>query len=274
MGSAGSSFRAIEKGPVMKKLTIVKIGGAVLDDSEKLTVFLNDFSKIEGAKILVHGGGKMATQLAKNLGVNTELIDGRRVTDKDTLPIAVMVYAGLINKQVVAQLQAAGCDAIGLSGADGGLIQTVKRSTAVLDYGFVGDCTSESIDVSRLQQFLESGLCPVFSAITVDSQGQLLNTNADTIASCLAIALASSYNVSLVYCFEHKGVLQDIENPNAVISSVDGSKFKLLKETGVITKGMLPKIENARQAVEQGVSEVWIKGYMSLGQPEEGTCVQ
>lgn len=273
MGGTSCSYGTVEEGKVMKKLTIVKIGGEVLDNAEKLNVFLNDFSQIEGAKILVHGGGKLATQLANKVGVNTELIDGRRITDKDTLPIAVMVYAGLINKQVVAQLQSIGCDALGLSGADGRMIQTVKRSTAVLDYGFVGDCTSKSIYVSRLQQFLELGLCPVFSAITVDNRGQLLNTNADTIASCLAIALSFSYKVSLVYCFEHKGVLQDIENPNAVIPSIDHAKFELLKGMGIITKGMLPKIENARQAVEQGVSEVWIKSYKSLNQ-SEGTCIQ
>lgn len=258
----------------MRKLTIVKIGGEILDDAEKLTVFLNDFSKIEGPKILVHGGGKVATQLANNLGMNTRMVEGRRITDKDTLPIAVMVYAGLINKKVVAELQSNGCDALGLSGVDGGLIKTVKRSTEFLDYGFVGDCTEESINVSRLHQLLDLGFCPVFSAITVDDQGQLLNTNADTIASCLSIALSVSHNVSLLYCFEHSGVLQDIQNEQSVIPIVDDMLIETLKETGIITKGMLPKIENAMKAAHRGVTEIWIKSYKSLNQFNCGTRIQ
>ncbi len=258
----------------MRKLTIVKVGGEILDDVEKLTVFLHDFSKIEGSKILVHGGGKVATQLANKLGVNTEMIEGRRITDEQTLPIAVMVYAGLINKKVVAQLQSNGCDALGLCGVDGGLIKTVKRSTALLDYGFVGDCTDESINVSRLQQLLDLGFCPVFSAITVDDQGQLLNTNADTIASCLSIALSGIYNVSLMYCFEHSGVLKDVQDAQSVIPIVDDMSIETLKETGIITKGMLPKIENAMKAAHLGVTEVCIRSYKSLNQFNDGTCIQ
>lgn len=258
----------------MRELTIVKVGGEILDDVEKLTVFLNDFSKIEGSKILVHGGGKVATQLAHKLGVNTEMIEGRRITNEETLPIAVMVYAGLINKKVVAQLQTNGCEALGLCGADGGLIKTVKRSTVHLDYGFVGDCTDDSINVSRLQQLLDLGFCPVFSAITVNDQGQLLNTNADTIASCLAIALSDIYNVSLIYCFEHSGVLQDVQNAQSVIPIVDDILIETLKETGIITKGMLPKIENAMLAAHRGVAEVWIKSYKTLNQFNCGTLIQ
>ncbi len=257
----------------MQKLTVIKIGGNIVDDAKALSDFLDAFSQVEAPKILVHGGGKLATKLADQLGVSTDMVEGRRITTQAMLPVTVMVYAGLINKQIVAQLQNRKCDALGVSGADGQLITSTKRPVSTVDYGFVGDCTPQDVNTTRLQQILNLGLCPVFSAITADKEGQLLNTNADTIASNLAIALTTHYHVDLVYCFERKGVLRDVQDENSVISNLNAINFKQLKEEGIIAAGMVPKIVNALNAVEQKVAQVYIKQANDLLDEKAGTCI-
>lgn len=258
----------------MQKLTVVKIGGNIVDNEAALQSFLDIYTQIDGPKILVHGGGKLATRLAKQLNIETEMVNGRRITDKNMLPITVMVYAGLINKQIVAQLQTRGCDAIGFSGADAKLITSKKRPTEPIDYGFVGDFEATDVNVTRIKQVLEIGLYPVFSAITADENGQLLNTNADTIASNLAVALANEYTVDLVYCFERKGVLQDLNDESSVITNIDRTSFETLKSNGVIADGMLPKIENALAAIDQRVNKVCIKQAEDLLDSQAGTTIQ
>lgn len=242
----------------MKKLSIVKIGGNVLDDAVALERFLADFSALDGAKILVHGGGKLATELAKQIGIEQIMVDGRRITDAETLKITVMVYAGLINKQVVASLQAKNIQAIGLSGADANIICTVKRAINPIDYGFVGDMDSKSVNTNLLAKFLDLELVPVFSAITHNGQGQLLNTNADTIASALAVAMTEIYEVKLIYCFEKNGVLRTIEDENSVIETITKTTYTTLINEGIISKGMIPKLDNAFVAIENGVKLVVI----------------
>ncbi len=258
----------------MQSLTVIKIGGNIVDDESALNAFLDIYARIEGPKVLVHGGGKLATRMAAQLGIETQMVNGRRITDEAMLPIAVMVYAGLINKQITAQLQARGCDAMGISGADAKLIQSHKRPTEPIDYGYVGDFEASDVNVVRLQQLLEIGISPVFSAITADKEGQLLNTNADTIASYIAVALATKYKVALVYCFERKGVLQDINDENSVINTINQENFTQLKQQGVIADGMLPKIENALAAVNQGVDKVCIKKAEDLLDIKAGTTIQ
>ena len=258
----------------MQNLTVIKIGGNIVDNEQLLQSFLNIYSQIEGHKILVHGGGKLATRLATQLGLETQMVNGRRITDEQMLSVAVMVYAGLINKQITAQLQARNCDAIGLSGADAKIIQSTKRSTTPIDYGFVGDLQASDINTERVKQLIDLGLCPIFSAITADREGQLLNTNADTIASTLAVAMTNFFNVSLVYCFERKGVLQNINDENSVISIIDKISFTQLKQEGVIADGMLPKIENALAAINQGVKSVCIKQAEDLLDKNAGTTIQ
>ncbi|WP_413513747.1 acetylglutamate kinase [Myroides odoratus] len=258
----------------MQKLTLVKIGGTIVDDAIALKEFLALYTQLASPKILVHGGGKIATELAKDLAIPTEMIQGRRITSSAMLPVTVMVYAGLINKQIVAQLQQKNCDAIGLSGADAQLIVSHKRPVQNIDYGFVGDFEPKDVNTTRLRQLIDLGLCPVLSAITADNEGQLLNTNADTIASNLAVALASLYQVELVYCFEKKGVLYDVKDENTVIPTINPTNFKALKKEGVIAAGMLPKIENALAAVEQEVSKVCIKQAESLLDETAGTVIR
>lgn len=257
----------------MQKLTVVKIGGNIVDDVVALEDFLAMYTQLPSPKILVHGGGKLATKLADDMAIPTEMIEGRRITSAAMLPITVMVYAGLINKQIVAQLQQQNCDAIGLSGADGQLIVSHKRPVHKVDYGFVGDFTPKEVNTTRLEQLLTLGLCPVFCAITADKEGQLLNTNADTIASNLAVALASLYQVELVYCFEKQGVLYDVKDENSVIPTINPTNFIALKREGVIAAGMLPKIENALAAVQQQVSKVCIKQAKSLLDETAGTVI-
>lgn len=258
----------------MQNLTVIKIGGNIVDNEYALQSFLNTYAQIQGPKILVHGGGKLATRMAKQLGLETQMVNGRRITDEKMLPIAVMVYAGLINKQIVAQLQRRGCDAMGFSGADAKLITSRKRPINPIDFGFVGDFEASDVNVARIQQLLEIGLTPVFSAITADKEGQLLNTNADTIASNLAVALATEYKVDLVYCFERKGVLQDLNDESSVISIIDRANFKQLKQDGIIAAGMLPKIENALAAIDQHVNKVCIKQAEDLLDEQAGTTIQ
>lgn len=242
----------------MKRLYVIKIGGNVIDNSENLYNFLNDFASLDGYKILIHGGGKIATDLSHTLGIEPKMVEGRRITDIETLRVVTMVYAGLINKNIVAQLQRVECNAIGLTGADANLIRATRRPVKDIDYGFVGDLSSDSVDSQKLSALLQTGVIPVFSAITHDGEGQLLNTNADTIASSIAVAMASLYEVSLVYCFEKKGVLQDVNSDDSVIREISSSEFDRLKSDSIIAGGMLPKLENAFRAINNGVTEVYI----------------
>lgn len=241
-----------------KTLTIIKIGGNVIDNSEKLHEFLKSFTDLPGFKILVHGGGKAATKISDELGIEAKMVDGRRITDIETLRIVTMVYGGLINKNIVAQMQAYGSNAIGLTGADGNIIKAVKRPVKEIDFGFVGDLDENSVNTEFLCKLLKIGAIPVFCALTHDGDGQLLNTNADTIASVLAVSLSKYFETSLVYCFEKKGVLKDVDNESSVISQIRSSEFETLKGQGVIAGGMLPKLYNAFEAINNGVKDVYI----------------
>lgn len=238
----------------MEKLTIVKVGGNVINDPSALEGFLTDFAALKGNKILVHGGGKRATKLAEDLGLQATMINGRRVTDMATLDIVVMVYAGLLNKNITATLQKFNCNALGLSGADGNSIQAHKRKVTDIDYGYAGDV--DGINAENIATFIKGQMTPVFCAITHDTQGQLLNTNADTIASTIAVGMSTLYQVSLIYTFEKNGVLRSIEDENSVITDIDLKKYDGLKKEGVIADGMLPKMENCFDALKKGVSQV------------------
>lgn len=242
----------------MKQLTIIKIGGNVIDNSENLHLFLEDFNALPGDKILVHGGGKIATELGESLGIEAKMIDGRRVTDIETLRVVTMVYAGLINKNMVAALQAKNCNAIGLTGADGNIIKAIKRPIKDIDYGFVGDLDENSVNSSILDSLLKADLIPVLCAITHDGDGQLLNTNADTIASAVAVAMSSLYETRLVYCFEKKGVLRDVNDDNTLVKQIKANEFESLKADGTVVGGMIPKLHNAFKAIKKGVSAVYI----------------
>ncbi|MBC8109662.1 MAG: acetylglutamate kinase [Verrucomicrobia bacterium] len=241
---------------MLKKLTVVKIGGNIIDEPVALAKFLHHFSIGAEPKILVHGGGKLATQMAEKLGLPTQMIDGRRITDEPTLDIVTMVYAGLINKKIVAQLQGLGCNALGLTGADAGILLAKKRQKSDIDYGFAGDI--EKVNASQLLNFLRQNLILVIAPLTFDETGQLLNTNADTMASAIAIALASHLEISLIYCFEKKGVLENPEDDNSVIEEISKEKYEVLKKEGVVSKGMIPKLDNAFAALENGVKNVRI----------------
>lgn len=239
-----------------QKLNIVKIGGNVIDNEAVLSIFLADFSKLDGLNILIHGGGKKATEMAKKFQLEPKMIGGRRITDADNLEVVTMVYAGLLNKSVVAGLQKNNCNAIGLSGADGNIIKAHKRIVKDIDYGFAGDV--DTVDINIISALLNASLTPVFCAITHDKNGQLLNTNADTIAAELASALAEIYEVNLTYVFEKKGVLENINDEASVIESMDSTSYKSLKNDGIIAGGMLPKLENCFNALDKGVSEIHI----------------
>jgi len=240
----------------MDKLYIVKIGGNIIDDEARLKRFLEDYSNIPEKKILVHGGGKLATRMAEGLGIEQQLVDGRRITDAETLRIVTMVYAGYINKNIVARLQANHCNAMGLCGADGDAILAHKRRHPVMDYGFVGDV--DAINTHLIKTLLESNIAPVFAPITHDQQGQLLNTNADTIAQELAKAMSQDYNVSLIYSFEKSGVLLDANDDNTVIPVLKPSYYQELKTKEVIFAGMIPKLDNAFNALRSGVGNIII----------------
>ncbi|WP_400070706.1 acetylglutamate kinase [Zobellia russellii] len=238
------------------KLSIIKIGGNVIENKEELSKFLKAFSELEGPKILVHGGGKLATQLGKRLGIESKLIGGRRITDEKSLELITMVYGGLVNKNIVAELQSLNCNAIGLSGADGDTIQAHKRPVKDIDYGFAGDV--DGVNATVVTKLLEAGLTPVFCAMTHDGKGQLLNTNADTIASELAIGMSSNYETTLYYCFEKKGVLMDVADEESIVKHIDTESYKTLLEQKIIADGMLPKMENCFHALKQNVHQVRI----------------
>ena len=255
----------------MEKLTLIKVGGKILEEEESLNRLLADFAKIEGYKVLVHGGGRLATSLAAQLGVESKMIDGRRITDAETLKIVTMVYAGWANKQVVARLQALNINAIGLTGADMNIIRSEKRPVGEIDYGFVGDVKSVKADF--LAMLLKQNIVPVLSPLTHDKQGNLLNTNADTIAAEVAKALAKLFSVSLFFCFEKSGVLMDENKDASVIPELDRKLFKKYKEEGIIQGGMLPKLENAFLAIDAGVKEVIITKASAILQ-NKGTSIK
>ena len=259
---------------VQNNITVVKIGGNVIDNEVALERFVKDFAQLPSPKVLIHGGGKLATRLAEKLETPTTMIEGRRVTDAETLNIVTMVYAGLINKRVVAMLQAEGCNALGFSGADGNMIPAVKRNPEPLDYGFVGDIDASKINTALLGTLLESGVTPVFCAITHDGKGSLLNSNADSVASAVAVASASIAETDLVFCFEKQGVLRDVEDDSSVISLITKADYPSLRSEGIISKGMIPKIDNAFRAIESGVSSVTIKHSECVANPTAGTTIK
>ncbi|MGI4729606.1 MAG: acetylglutamate kinase [Janthinobacterium lividum] len=240
------------------KLYVIKIGGNVIDNSANLHHFLKDFAALDGLKVLVHGGGKVATQISSSLGIEAKMVDGRRITDIETLRVVTMVYAGLINKNMVAQLQRYHNNAIGLTGADGNFIKAKKRPVKTIDYGFVGDLDKNSIQAENISKLLETGFTPVFCALTHDGDGQLLNTNADTIAAALAVSLSKIYETTLIYCFEKKGVLQNIDDEDSLIREIDPQRYEQLKLEKIVSEGMLPKLDNAFDAIKSGVKEVII----------------
>jgi acetylglutamate kinase len=241
-----------------ERLFIIKVGGNVIDEKDLLSSFLNDFAAIKEKKILIHGGGKIATRLGERLGILSKYQDGRRITDEETIDLVTMVYGGLVNKKIVARLQALDCNALGITGADGNTIPAIKRPVKDIDYGFVGDVKNESIATNTWNLFLNNHLVPVVASLTHDGKGQLLNTNADTIASSLAIALSGSYQVRLIYCFEKKGVLENLADENSVIPVITNERYQQLLEEKKLFDGILPKIDNAFSAIKRGVQEVLI----------------
>ncbi|RYF94358.1 MAG: acetylglutamate kinase [Chitinophagaceae bacterium] len=254
----------------MEKLFVIKIGGNIIDSESSLSLFMDLFSRVRGKKILIHGGGKLATRLAADLNIPQQMVDGRRITDAETLRIVTMVYAGLINKTIVAGLQSRGSNAMGLTGADGNAIQAHKRVNAAIDYGFAGDV--DIVNVEMLSGLLEQNLDLVFAPITHDKQGQLLNTNADTIAQEIAKGLCKKYEVQLIYSFEKAGVLTDANDDNTVIRSIDPASYLSLKEKNIIFAGMIPKLDNAFAAIQSGVSRVIIGKAEQLGDLINGSA--
>jgi acetylglutamate kinase len=260
----------------MEKLFIIKIGGNVLDNPSSLKTFLNDFAGIPHRRILIHGGGKIATRLGERLGIQSHYVNGRRITDAETRDLVTMVYGGLVNKQVVSTLQDLGCNALGLTGADGNALSAVKRPVKDVDYGYVGDIKPGNVNVALLTTLLESGVIPVFAPLT-HSHGEILNTNADTIASVLAVALSAQFEVRIVFCFEKKGVLKDVNDPDSVIRHLPRSLYRELLEAKALADGILPKLENAYAAIDSGVREVLIGDaadiVKNIGSETEGTLI-
>ena len=242
----------------MEQLFVIKIGGNVIDMDTALDPFLKKFAGIKSKKILIHGGGKIATKIGDQLGIESTYTNGRRITDAATIDLVTMVYGGLVNKKIVAKLQSLQCNAIGLTGADANIIPATKRPVKDIDYGFVGDIATEELGFANLSLFLMSNLTPVIAPLTHDGKGQLLNTNADTIASSIAVAMSSVYDVRLIYCFEKKGVLENVADENSAIKLITTDIYKDLKERNKLFDGILPKIDNAFAAIDNGVKEVLI----------------
>lgn len=239
-----------------QKLTVIKVGGKIVEEEASLSQLLHDFAAIEGHKVLVHGGGRSATAIAAKLGIESQMVNGRRITDADTLRVVTMVYGGLVNKNIVAGLQARGVNALGLTGADMDVIRSVKRPVKEIDYGFVGDV--EQVNAGLLADLIAKGVVPVMAPLTHDGKGNMLNTNADTIAAETAKALATRFDVTLVYCFEKKGVLRNENDDDSVIPHITRAEFEQYVSDGIIQGGMIPKLENAFEAINAGVSEVVI----------------
>ncbi|MGL4520056.1 MAG: acetylglutamate kinase [Phocaeicola sp.] len=254
-----------------EKLTIVKVGGKIVEETHSLQQLLADFSAIPGYKLLVHGGGRSATKIATQLGIESQMVNGRRITDAETLQVVTMVYGGLVNKSIVAGLQAKGVNAMGLTGADMDVIRSVKRPVKEVDYGFVGDV--KQVNASLLATLIGEGVVPVMAPLTHDGEGNMLNTNADTIAGETAKALAAIYEVTLVYCFEKKGVLRSETDDDSVIEKITLADFKQLVADGIVQGGMIPKLENAFQAIEGGVSQVIITQATAI-HGEAGTHIE
>lgn len=256
----------------MEKITIVKVGGAVVEDDARLAALISNFCKLDGKKLLVHGGGRSATKIAASLGIESKMIDGRRITDAEMLRVVTMVYGGLVNKNIVAKLQSRGVNAVGLTGADMDIILSHKRPPKNgIDYGFVGDV--DRVDGSKLQSLIEQETTPVMAPLTHDGNGNILNTNADTIASETAKSLAAYYDVTLVYAFEKNGVLANPDDDNSVIRHIDKENFERYKTDGTIAGGMLPKLENAFAAIDAGVKRVAITKDSDL-KVDNGTIVE
>ena len=254
-----------------EKLTVIKVGGKIVEEEATLNQLLADFSAIEGYKVLVHGGGRSATKLAAQLGIESRMVNGRRITDAETLKVVTMVYGGLVNKNIVAGLQAKGINAMGLTGADMNVIRSVKRPVKEVDYGFVGDV--EKVNADLLANLIRQGVVPVMAPLTHDGQGSMLNTNADTIAGETAKALAELFDVTLVFCFEKKGVLSDENDDDSVIPVITPELFKDYVEHGVIQGGMIPKLENSFSAIDAGVSQVVITLASAIHQ-QGGTVIK
>lgn len=249
----------------MQKLFVIKIGGNVIDNVTALHSFLSNYASINAKKILVHGGGKIATKFGDQLGIESKYVNGRRITDEATIDLVTMVYGGLVNKKMVAQLQSLNCNAIGLTGADANIIPAIKRPVLIspsgdrgIDYGFAGDVETESINAYVLDILLRQNITPIIAPLTHDGKGQILNTNADTIASSLAVALSKLYDVRLIYCFEKKGILTDVEDDTSVIHLITKEKYKQLLADKKLFDGIIPKIDNAFAAIDNGVKEALI----------------
>lgn len=255
----------------MEKLTVIKVGGKIVEEEATLKQLLIDFSKIEGRKVLVHGGGRSATKLAEKLGIESRMVDGRRITDAETLKVVTMVYGGLVNKNIVAGLQALNINAMGLTGADMNVIRSAKRPVKDIDYGYVGDV--KEVNTEILASLIAQGIVPVMAPLTHDKQGNILNTNADTIAGETAKALAKHFDVTLIFCFEKKGVLTDENDDDSVISAINRKQFSELVDRKVIQGGMIPKLENSFQAIDAGVKEVIITLASEISNNKAGTHI-
>jgi len=259
----------------VEKIYIIKIGGGIIDNEVHLASFLTAYAAVEGKKMLIHGGGKLATKMAEDLNIPQQMVAGRRITDAATLKIVTMVYAGYINKNIVAALQSKKINALGICGADANIIKAHKRINATTDYGFVGDI--DAVDTEKIVQLLDAGLSLVVAPITHDGMGQLLNTNADTMAQAIATAISSVYDVSLVYSFDKKGVLSDINNNDSVISVIHPENYSVLKDSGQVNEGMIPKLDNAFEALQKGVTRVIIGDALNIDQliaGKAGTTIQ
>ena len=255
-----------------EKLTVIKVGGKIVEEEATLQQLLDDFAAIPGYKVLVHGGGRSATKLAAALGIESKMVNGRRITDAETLKVVTMVYGGLVNKNIVAGLQARDINAMGLTGADMNVIRSVKRPVKEVDYGFVGDV--KQVDAELLGDLIHKGIVPVMAPLTHDGEGHMLNTNADTIAGETAKALTRLFDVTLVFCFEKRGVLRDENDDNSVIPAITEPEFKQLVAEGIIQGGMIPKLENSFEALEAGVNEVVITLAAAISQPDAGTRIR
>lgn len=252
-------------------LTIIKVGGKIVENSESLNSLLKDFAAVEGKKLFVHGGGRSATQMAARLGVETKMVDGRRITDEAMLEVVTMVYGGLVNKRIVAGLQALGIDAVGLTGADMNIVLSDKRKVSAVDYGWVGDV--KRVNAEAVATLIESGCCPVVAPLTHDGCGHMLNTNADTMAGEMAKAMAAHYDVTLMFCFEKPGVLADENNDSSLIPTITPAVLDDLKRRGVVSGGMIPKLDNAIACVSAGVESVVITQADRIADPYAGTKI-
>ena len=252
----------------MEKLTLIKVGGKIVEEPDTLQALLRDFAAIEGRKLLVHGGGRSATKLAEQLGIPSRMVNGRRITDADTLRVVTMVYGGLVNKNIVAGLQALGVDALGMTGADLNILRSDKRPVKDVDYGYVGDVKEARGDM--LARLIADGVVPVLAPLTHDGQGHILNTNADTVAQTIAVGMSQAYETELVFCFEKRGVLMNVDDDNSVIPEITPERFAELKAAGVVADGMLPKLENAFRAIDNGVKSVVICSAEAVTEPGYG----